>query len=438
LAKYKHLSGEERHDIEQYLNQQMSFKAIGRQLQRDPTTISKEVVGHIRVRDIGCNCVGFNACKKRNTCQKVQSACNPCKHPHAKELKCSKCGKCNYTCPEFREELCPKLILPPYVCNGCSNKNRCRLQKHYYYADFAQKEYETVKKKCRQGIAIPPEELDRIDGIVSPLLKQGQSLHHICVTHGDEIMLHERTIYRYLDNSLLDAGSLDLPRKVRYKKRKKNDDNSVKIEKMCYQGRTYQDFLKYVAENPDLPIVELDSVIGTAGKGKVLLTVFFRNCSMMLAFIREANTARSVADIINQLYETLGHELYCKMFPILLTDRGAEFTNPTAIECTSEGEVRSRMFYCDPQQAGQKGRCEVTHEMIRRVVPKGNTFKHFEQADVQLMMDHINSYTRKNLGNRSAYEVFNFLYGEDVLAKLNCTIIPADSITLKPRLLKKK
>jgi len=40
MAKYKHLTINERHDIEQCLNKQHSFKEIGRMLNRDPTTIS--------------------------------------------------------------------------------------------------------------------------------------------------------------------------------------------------------------------------------------------------------------------------------------------------------------------------------------------------------------------------------------------------------------
>ena len=53
------------------------------------------------------------------------------------------------------------------------------------------------------------------------------------------------------------------------------------------------------------------------------------------------------------------------------------------------------------------------------------------------MMDHINSYKRKKLNNRSPYEAFSFYYGEDVLKKLGCRQVPADSIILRPSLLKK-
>lgn len=53
------------------------------------------------------------------------------------------------------------------------------------------------------------------------------------------------------------------------------------------------------------------------------------------------------------------------------------------------------------------------------------------------MMNHINSYKRKKLNNRSPYETFSFYHGEDVLEKLACRQVTAKDIMLKPALLKK-
>lgn len=61
----------------------------------------------------------------------------------------------------------------------------------------------------------------------------------------------------------------------------------------------------------------------------------------------------------------------------------------------------------------------------------------FVQEDITLMMNHINSYRRASLGDKSPYEVFALLYGEDVLRRMNAELIPADKVTLRPFLLKK-
>ncbi|GHS98729.1 hypothetical protein AGMMS50276_21040 [Synergistales bacterium] len=51
------------------------------------------------------------------------------------------------------------------------------------------------------------------------------------------------------------------------------------------------------------------------------------------------------------------------------------------------------------------------------------------------MMNHINSYRREGLNDRSPYDVFSYLFGEYVLNKLGVKHVPPDSIVLRPSLL---
>ena len=124
------------------------------------------------------------------------------------------------------------------------------------------------------------------------------------------------------------------------------------------------------------------------------------------------------------------------------SDNGSEFSNPKKIEYREFGSfgsryLRTRVFYCDAGCPYQKGAIEVNHELIRRVLPKGTSFDNLTQKDVIRMMDHINSYKRKKLNDRSPYETFSFHYGEEVLKLLGCTPVAAEDILLKPSLLKK-
>lgn len=430
MAKYKHLTLQEREEIEHGLNHQESFKQIGRDIDKDPSAIAKEVKSHLTVVESGGYGRPYNPCVFRRNCEHTNDLC-PSKK--CRRSKCSLCSECFRHCPDFKEELCTRLDKPPYVCNGCKDRSHCTLRKRLYRARAAQDEYKAVQCESRQGIALTPTEVERLDDIVSPLVKKGQSLHHICVNNADALMVSEKTLYNYLSNGLFTAKSIDLPRKVRYRPRKHY--KPLKLDKHCYEGRTYADFLQFMADNPDTPVVEMDSVEGKKG-GKVLLTIFFRDSNFMLAFLREANTARSVTDIINGLYETLGPDTFSELFPVILTDRGTEFSNPTAIEQDANGNLRCLVFYCDPSSPYEKGGIEVTHELIRRIIPKGTPLDQFQQEDIDLMMDHINSYKRKKLNNRSAHQLFSFLHGSDVLAKLNAHCIEPNSIDLTPRLLK--
>ncbi len=99
--------------------------------------------------------------------------------------------------------------------------------------------------------------------------------------------------------------------------------------------------------------------------------------------------------------------------------------------------MRTRVFYCDAGSPYQKGSCEVNHELVRRVLPKGSSFDDLTQKDIFLIMGHINSYKRKKQNNRSSNETFSFYYGEALLKELGCSPVTAENIILKPKLLKK-
>lgn len=436
--KFKHLTLDDRILIQKSLKEGMCFVEIGGLIGKDASTISKEVKGHLIYKETGTKSRGYNPCKYRRTCNKINICKDPCVFGywgfHREDRYCSLCAKCVDICPDFVEEKCPTLKKAPYVCNSCNHIRSCTLAKQMYDAKEAQKAYENSRSESRQGIDITPEELARLDEVVSPLIKQGQSIHQICMNNADLIMVDERTIYNYIDMGLLSACNMDLPRKVRYKKRKTK--KVVHVDKKCHVGRTYEDFVTFMTEHPDYSVVEMDSVEGTRDSTKVLLTLFFRNSTCMLAFLREANTARSVTDIMNDLYSRLGRDQFCKIFQVILTDRGSEFTDPMSIEFDEEGNRRTYVFYCDPQRSDQKGGIEVTHEFIRRILPKKASFKDLTQEKVQLMMNHINSYTRKKLNNRSAHQLFSFFYGEEVAHTLEMEAIPANEIVLKPELLK--
>lgn len=235
---------------------------------------------------------------------------------------------------------------------------------------------------------------------------------------------------------LFDIRNIDLPRKVKYRPRYKRPE--LKVDRGCRIGRNYHDYEVYMEKHPDTAVVQMDSVIGSRG-GKVLLTVYFVNVSLMLGFLRDANTSKSVIDIFDGLYEKLGGQDFRRLFPVILTDNGSEFSNPKCIENGPDGTgfQRTRIYYCNPSAPYQKAEIEVGHEFIRRILPKGKSFDELTQEDIDKMMNHINSYRRNKLNGKSPYEAFCFYYGKDLAQKLGCQEVPAKSIHLTPGLLKK-
>lgn len=430
MTTKKHFTLPERINIEHFLNNSYSFKSIGRELNRDCTTISKEVKKHISIKKTGSYGRAFNNCLFRFDCTHSYL----CDNPICRNRYCRFCSRCSSVCKDYKEDKCSRLLKPPYVCNGCDNLKSCTLEKSVYSAATAQKEYETLRCESRRGITIDEAEAKRLDDFISPLIKRGHSIHNICSNNIDTIMHSEKTIYNYIDYNLFSARNLDLPRKVRYRPRKKSV-NSFKVDKSCRIGRTYEDFIAYMNNNSDTPVVEMDSVEGVKG-GKVLLTIHFRESQFMLAFLRDSNTSQSVINIFDKLYWELNPDIFDKLFPVILTDNGSEFSNPSAIEFDSQGNRRTRIFYCDPAAPYQKGAAENNHEFIRRIVPKGHSFNEYVQSDITLMMNHINSYGRKKLNNQSPHQAFSFLHGNNTLKKLGAILIQSNEVILKPELLK--
>jgi transposase, IS30 family len=427
----KHMTLSERKDIEIMLKEGKSFKEIGRSLGKDCTTISKEIRYHFIERKSGAWGQAYNACTLRFGCKKSSL----CSNQDCSSKKCNFCSICNNFCNSFIEEKCRKLDKPPYVCNGCDQLKKCTLRKKFYVAKDAQEEYEYVRSEARTGIAITEDELNHLDQLLTPLLKNGQSIHHICANNANSIMYSEKTLYHYIDSGLITAHNIDLPRKIKYRPRKKAG-LIHKVDRKCRIGRTYDDFRIYMEENNYPLVVQMDSVIGRVG-GKVLLTLHFVKAEFMLAFLRDANDSQSVIDVFDKLNERLGIDMFKKLFPVLLGDNGSEFSNPHAIECDrTTGELRASVFYCDPLASFQKGSAEKNHEEIRKVLPQGTSFDNLTQKDINLMMDHINSYSRPTLNDRTPYAMFQFLFGEGVIKKLGPTLIHPKDICLKPSLLK--
>lgn len=424
----KHLTLEDRNYIEQALNQGMTFKEIGKFLSKDPTTISKEIKKH-RIRKEPSSYIGcVNVCKNKYTCKKKNVCGRNC------NTICSRnCSKCNRYCQDFQEEICNSLIRAPFVCNSCPTKAPCRLVKYYYRALSAHNQYENTLSVSRQGIHLSDEELCDLDNIVSPLLKNGQTIAHIYKTQN--LKCSKSTLYNYIDQNKLSARNIDLPRRVRYPKRRKTKRTPPK-DTSIRKGRTYEDFQKYLLENPDTQVIEMDTVEGKKGS-KVLLTMLFRNTKLMLAFILEDKTANSVLKVFNWIEAILGNTLFEKTFPVILTDNGSEFSNPLSLEFNEEGIGRTRIFFCNPGASYQKGAIEKNHEFIRYVIPKGTSMDNYTQSDITKMINHINSLTRPSLNNATPYDLAQILLDKEVLKKLNLKKVPANEIQLKKSLLKK-
>ncbi|CAM1664531.1 IS30 family transposase [Streptococcus mitis] len=375
MTKHKHLTLSDRNDIQLGLERGETFKAIGQSILKDPTTVSKEVKRNRRVRE--------------STCHNLP---------------------------------CPLLDKTPFVCNGCPKRRQnCGYKKIFYLAKQAQKQYEQTLVESREGTPLNSKTFWDMDKVISEGVKKGQHIYHILKTHNLDVS--SSTVYRHIRKGYLSIAPIDLVRAVKFKERRKN--NLPSIPKEDKKGRSYEDFLNYLALKQLNSWLEMDTVMGRMG-GKVLLTFNLSFCNFIFARLLDNKTALEVTKHLYDIKNTL-HQAdkdFFQLFPVILTDNGGEFARVDDIEMDVRGE--SKLFFCDPNRSDQKGRIEKNHTLIRDILPKGTSFDNLTQEDINLVCSHVNSVKRAALNGKSAYELFAFTYGEEIPKLLGISKIPAE------------
>lgn len=416
----KHLTLNERKIIETGIINRSNKIDIARTIGKDPTTVAKEIRKH-------------RVLKKRNTFNR-DSIC----------IHLNECGKCIKKCEHYDEPKCNKRDRSPGACNGCSNVQRCYLDKYFYYAKQAHKEYKEDLVDFREGINLTTLERKELACILKPLLDQGQSIYQIKSSH-PEIKQSIHTLYNYIEDGVFNEDGIDnFSLKEQVNRKKFNKKYKKRKEKVNYKDHTYKDYINFKNNNPDTPTTEMDTVMNSLS-GPYIQTFYFEESGLMIGFLHKEKTSESMSSKLDYLEDSLGYSIYRELFSLILTDRGTEFEITNLFEFNGEtGELRTNIFYCDAYTSSQKPHVENTHNYIRDIIPNEIDISDLTQEDLNLMFSHINSTPRKSLKGKTPYEVFCFMYstednpnrGKEILDKLNIKEIKRDEVTLKPYLIK--
>lgn len=410
--KGSHLSLDDRKKIQEGIEKELTKVEIAKIIKKDSTTVSKEIKNRRKL-------------KPRNTFNNRI----PCIH-------FKDCKSCLGKCEKYQEMPCLRRDRKVGACNLCPKISNCHLDKYFYYANQAHENYLYTLSDSRAGINLTTSEMLTIVDTIKPLLKKGQSIYQILKNH-PEIKLSVKSLYTYIESGIFqDYGinNFSLRRQVSMRKRKKLKKRK---EPVNYEGRRYKDYLQFMEDNPTVITTEMDTIYNNL-EGPYIQTFIFQNTGLMIGFLHNEKTSESMASTLNTLQIYLEDD-YFKLFSLILTDRGTEFSKYELFEVNTEtGEVRSNIFYCDPQTPTQKPHVENNHNYVRNILPNEKSLKKLTQEDLNLMFSHINSVPRKSLNGRTPYETFEFLYGNEILKKLNIQKIEKDMVTLQPYLLKIK
>lgn len=418
--KNLHLTVQERIIIEKGIENGSTKAAIALTIGKDKSTVGKEIKKHrelVHKSSYKINCANMKNCSHNHVCD---------------------------NCADFKPFTCNRRDRSPGACNGCSKYTHCRYDKYRYKADFSHKKYREDLVDSRTGINMSYEECKAMADIIVPLIKAGHSPYHI-VTNHPELNISEKTLYNYIENGIFrEFGLLDIDLRIKTKRKitKKASNKYKKREDKKYlNGRTYDDFINYTAENKNLSVVEMDTVYNNGSTGPFMQTFKFLDYSFMFIVYQEEKTAKSMVEGVDFLEKILGEDLFSEEVAIIKTDRGSEFCDAEGFEKEENESRRTRTFYCDPMASGQKGSLENNHKEIRYICPKENDLKDLElnsQEKANLIVSHINSQSKEHLKGKSPLEVMEFmnpaLYQK--FKDFGIERINKDNIVLKPYLLK--
>lgn len=418
--KNLHLTVQERIIIEKGIENGSTKAAIALTIGKDKSTVGKEIKKHrelVHKSSYKINCANMKNCSHNHVCD---------------------------NCADFKPFTCNRRDRSPGACNGCSKYTHCRYDKYRYKADFSHKKYREDLVDSRTGINMSYEECKAMADIIVPLIKAGHSPYQI-VTNHPELNISEKTLYNYIENGIFrEFGLLDIDLRIKTKRKitKKASNKYKKREDKKYlNGRTYDDFINYTAENKNLSVVEMDTVYNNGSTGPFMQTFKFLDYSFMFIVYQEEKTAKSMVEGVNLLEKILGEDLFSEEVAIIKTDRGSEFCDAEGFEKKENESRRTRIFYCDPMASGQKGSLENNHKEIRYICPKENDLKDLglnSQEKANLIVSHINSQSKEHLKGKSPLEVMEFmnpaLYQK--FKDFGIERINKDNIVLKPYLLK--
>ena len=389
--KNLHLTVQERIIIEKGIENGSTKAAIALTIGKDKSTVGKEIKKHrelVHKSSYKINCANMKNCSHNHVC---------------------------VNCADFKPFTCNRRDRSPGACNGCSKYTHCRYDKYRYKADFSHKKYREDLVDSRTGINMSYEECKAMADIIVPLIKAGHSPYHI-VTNHPELNISEKTLYNYIENGIFrEFGLLDIDLRIKTKRKitKKASNKYKKREDKKYlNGRTYDDFINYTAENKNLSVVEMDTVYNNGSTGPFMQTFKFLDYSFMFIVYQEEKTAKSMVEGVDLLEKILGEDLFSEEVAIIKTDRGSEFCDAEGFEKEENESRRTRIFYCDPMASGQKGSLENNHKEIRYICPKENDLKDLglnSQEKANLIVSHINSQSKEHLKGKSPLEVMEFM-----------------------------
>ena len=228
--------------------------------------------------------------------------------------------------------------------------------------------------------------------------------------------ISEWTLYSYIAKGVFaNLSSGDLPNGGAKQKHDK-----VRRAARAPKGESIEQRPEEISERKEVGHWEMDTVESGKGSRKRLLVLTERASRKELLFLMKDGTAASVVYELNRLEEKLGADNFRKIFKSITVDNGSEFADYEGIRnsCNLNEEIRTRVFYCHPYRASERGSNENQNRLIRRWYPNGMVFENLTGKSVKAVESWINNYPRDLFRGMTSNIIYKNLLAEAGLPEL--------------------
>lgn len=211
------------------------------------------------------------------------------------------------------------------------------------------------------------------------------------------------TLYSYIRKGVfLHLTSKHLPRKGVQKQKYEK----VTI-KRAPRGDSIEKRPESIKSRDSIGHWEMDTVVGKKRSKRVLLVLTERATRKEVIIRMPDKTAASVVRALDKLESKYGKR-FSKIFKTITVDNGSEFSDCKGMERSNKHDgVRTKIYYCHPYSAYERGSNENQNILIRRFFPKGTNFDKVATKYISRVEKWINSYPRALLGYKTSDDLFN-------------------------------
>ena len=216
-----------------------------------------------------------------------------------------------------------------------------------------------------------------------------------------------RTLYNYIEQDVLEnVTKKDLPRKGKSSKGK-----YTRVTKRIkdVDAKRIDDRPKEADERSEFGHWEMDCIESGRKKGRACLLVLVERMSRnVLMFKMHSQTQKEVQTRLDQLEKKMGFKRFQEIFKSMTVDNGSEFLDWRGLErsSVSRREVsRTQIYYCHPYHSWERGTNEQVNGHIRRFIPKGSAISDYNTKDIKEIQEWLNAYPRRILKGKSSLEI---------------------------------